>query len=223
MKANDEQKSNLNNNNGNDRQRGNNNNNNTSIKSKPALHPNLSVAKPVSAALEDELSHSDAVWPFYLCLDPTFAKTFQCSECKQIPKTTHAFTSENGYIFCEYCIDQLIETQNRSQIDNKCILQKKEAKVIDNLVKSLRIKCPHCKESQLSNNRNNNIRQQSKSQELKEDEIDDDIQIPPFPTSHVQNQPNNMMNEGVDENNFGNVGIVGIGGGPAPNSPNKKK
>ena len=63
---------------------------------------------------------------------------------------------------------------------------------------------------------NSNIGQQSKSHELKSemDEMDDDeIQIPPFPTSHnlLNNSSGNMMNEGVDENN---LGIVGIGGDP---------
>eukprot|EP01084_Bolivina_argentea_P317015 549583_1 len=179
----------------------------------PPKSPLFSSMSP-DAPPKQELKHSDVIWPFYLCLDNTFAKTFMCCECNQIPKQTHTFTSESGYIFCEYCINKLIETQKQCIIDNKIIKQKNRAKVIDNLLKSLRIKCPHCKQSQLQQLQPiNNIQQsQSKSHELKMDEIDDceddiNINIPPFPT-HINN---NMMDEGVDNNdNRAQIGIVGI-------------
>ena len=158
---------------------------------KKPKRPSNKANNPSSPASPKPLKHSDCIWPFHLLLDPLFAKTLVCSECKQIPKQNHAFTSESGHIFCEFCIDHLLATQACAKIDNKPIAQKNKSKVIDNLIKSLRIKCPHCKLSQLQQLND------CKLNEYKKDEFEDnDINMPPFPTGLIQ-QNSMMMNEGI--------------------------
>jgi len=172
-----------------------------------------------------KLRHESCVWNFALCLDESHARPFTCVECGGLPKFTHAFVCERGNIFCEYCIDILIESQSPCKVNGEVISSKSSGLVVDNLTKSIMVRCPNSEPSEVqrlqdheSDDHNsgnmsfgwNQSRQSSISQhELKMEQIEDDdsnIALPPrFPTNAEQFQ----YNEGVDENQIAAQGIMG--------------
>lgn len=179
----------------------------------------LSAPNPEPAASKER---SECIWPFYLCLEANYAKSFRCNECGDLPRETHAFVCEMGNIYCEYCINLLISTQNPCKANGQVITSKTSGLVVDNLTKAIRVKCPHCEESQIQDangddditlkwnqSRQSSLSQNGMNYELKMEQIDDDdnnIRIPPYPTNAEQFQ----YHEGVDDHQIQGIAAAAL-------------
>ena len=85
----------------------------------------------------------DYVWNAQLFVNKEVASKFTCQNCNDVPKQKCAFNDDQGHIYCEFCMEQLINDNN----NNLNAINFTNSVLLDNLIGTLSIYCPHSRQA----------------------------------------------------------------------------